>query len=124
MPMTERTFRCPRNEWNRYIGFEQQGRIEVDDVTKLAYDECGAMASDDPAMHPTINFKPAAVACRASARAAVRPPVLSSLMLMYWYRPSTAAGIPRSGTIRRRTAGSGCRGRKAGHLFPAGKAVR
>jgi hypothetical protein len=39
------------------------------------------MASEVATMHPTMILNPAARACAASARASVRPPDLSSLML-------------------------------------------
>ncbi len=42
------------------------------------------MASDVASMHPTMTDSPSSRAAAVSASAAVRPPALSSLMLIPW----------------------------------------
>jgi hypothetical protein len=55
----------------------------------------GAIASDVPIMLPTISFLPRSLAALASRSASVRPPVLSSLIFIIWYRSAAISQFTR-----------------------------
>ena len=64
------------------VAGEEERAVEVDEAARGASTMAGAMASEVPTMQPIISARPRAWAASASASASVRPPVLSSLMLM------------------------------------------